>query len=60
MSLEDGIDRLEKKIDEVSEKLRTAMDDGKTMRQRANLRSRLDNLCEERDFYEKKLREKEG
>ena len=57
MSLEDGLERLNKKIDEVSEKLRTAMEDGKTMRQRANLRAELADLCEERDFYERKLKE---
>ena len=60
MSLEDGLERLNKKIDEVSDKLKTAMEDGKSMRQRANLRARLDNLCEERDFYREKLREKEA
>ena len=60
MSLEQGLERLEKKIDEVSDKLRTAMEDGLSMRKRANLRARLDNLCEERDFYERKLREKEA
>ena len=57
MSLEDGLKRINKKIDEVSEKLRTAMEDGKTMRQRANLRAELSDLCEERDFYERKLKE---
>ena len=57
MSLEDGIKRLEKKIDEVSEKLKTAREDGLSMTRRANLRARLDNLCEERDFYERKLTE---
>jgi len=60
MSLEQGLERLENKIDEVSDKLQTAMEDGLSMRKRANLRARLDNLCEERDFYERKLREKEA
>lgn len=57
MSLEKGIKELNKKIDEVSEKLKTAIDDGLSMRRRANLRSKLDNLCEERDFYKLKIRE---
>ena len=57
MSLEQGLERLEKKIDEVSEKLKTAREDGLSMTRRANLRARLDNLCEERDFYQRKLEE---
>lgn len=60
MSFKEGIEELNKKIDKYTQKLRKAFRDGSSIRRRTNLRARLDNLCEERDFYKKKLREKEG
>ena len=57
MSLEKGVEDLNKKIQKVSDKLKTAFDDGLSTRRRAMLRAKLDNLCEERNFYKKKLRE---
>ena len=57
MSLEKGVKELNKKIKKVSDKLRTAIDDGLTMNRRVRLRAKLDNLCEERDFYKEKIRE---
>ena len=57
MSLEKGVKELNKKIKKVSNKLRTAIDDGLTMNRRVKLRAKLDNLCEERDFYKEKIRE---
>jgi hypothetical protein len=57
MSLENGVEDLNKKIQKVSDKLKTAIDDGLSIRRRANLRAKLDNLCEERDFYKSKIRE---
>lgn len=57
MSLKKAVKRLDKEIKKVSDKLKTAIDDGLSMRRRANLRAKLDNLCEECDFYKKKIRE---
>ena len=60
MSLEEGIKELEKDIDRYTKKLRESFKDGSTVRRRANLRAKLDNLCEERDFYKRKLKEKDN
>jgi len=60
MGLQNGIDRLNKKIDEVSEKLWQATKNGASQARKQTLKAELDNLCEERDFYEEKLREREG
>lgn len=56
MNLQKAVEKLEKDIKKASDKLMTAMDDGLSIRKRANLRAKLDNLCEERDFYLKKTR----
>lgn len=60
MSLQDEIDRLNEKIKEVNEKFRQAHKNGASQARKQTLKAELDNLCEERDFYQKKLREKEG
>ena len=57
MSYQSEVDRLNKKIDETSEKLRQAFKQGKSMTRRANLRAELDDMCRERDFYKQKIKE---